>query len=65
MGNKCCKKRENKDTLKSNDKTDLDRLTVDKSNFIKFERDKKFKEYYLIGQSMGSGHYGEVRKCKH
>ena len=31
---------------------------------IIFDRNKKFRDNYMIGQSMGSSHYGEVRKCK-
>ena len=29
------------------------------------QKDEKFRNNYLIGSSLGSGTYGEVRKCKH
>lgn len=29
------------------------------------QKNEKFKDNYLIGQSMGCGIFGEVRKCKH
>ena len=28
-------------------------------------KNEKFRDNYLIGQSLGSGYFGEVRKCKH
>lgn len=28
-------------------------------------KNEKFSDNYLIGQSMGSSYFGEVRKCKH
>lgn len=43
----------------------LSDVKLDKTKFIFQNNDEKFRDVYLIGSSMGSGHYGEVRKCKH
>ena len=42
---------------------DLSKFKNSKGNCI-FYKDDLFRNNYLIGQSMGSGYYGEVRKCK-
>ena len=66
MGN-CCSnknKKENRDQDGQGDPTtQVDDIKFDKSSFI-FQKDQKFRDNYLIGQSMGTGTYGEVRRCK-
>ena len=39
-------------------------IRFSKSTFIQ-QKNEKFRDNYLIGQSMGCGIFGEVRKCKH
>ena len=65
MGNCCCRKRGNLDAdVDQADQTHkIDEVKVDRSSFI-MQKNEKFKDNYLIGQSMGCGIYGEVRKCK-
>lgn len=45
-------------------KKSVDDLKFDKSKFV-MQKDEKFRDNYLIGSSMGTSTYGEVRKCKH
>ena len=42
----------------------LEAVKFDKISLFKIEKTLKFRDNYMIGQSMGSSHYGEVRKCK-
>ena len=67
MGSSCCRgKRVTGDSSKYSDHEpiSISGITYDKGTFIQFNTTEKFKDHYLIGQSMGSGYYGEVRKCK-
>lgn len=71
MGNGICCKSRKKDfvddgSLLSQIKGNsfIEGIHIDKFNFIKFKEDEKFKDNYLLGQSLGCSTYGEVRKCK-
>ena len=72
MGNALCSCLNKKtDTDVDDTNTVKDSINADikfsKTNFIVHDRDNgsKFKEDYLVGQSLGSSHFGEVRKCRH
>lgn len=72
MGNNYCCKSKKKDQvedsvhgpIKTNSFSIIDGIAIDKSNFIQFKEDEKFKDNYVLGSSMGCSTYGEVRKCK-
>ena len=68
MGNACSSRKskgnnEGKEKEAKGGVSKTDDIKFDKSSFI-MQKDELFKDNYLIGQSMGSGTYGEVRKCK-
>ena len=72
MGAACCKRKQ-RDGMIDNliqsqmslaQQNNTDGITIDKSNFIQFKEDEKFKDNYSLGESMGCSTYGEVRKCK-
>ena len=48
--------------VKQEEVTDLAQIKIGKSDFIQ-SNVGKFKEHYQIGKLIGSGSFGEVRKC--
>ena len=67
MGNCCNSKKANIDKETNDLKKDSDKVNdirFSKSTFIQ-QKNEKFRDNYHIGQSMGCGMFGEVRKCKH
>mgnify|MGYP002631832457 CR=1 FL=1 len=64
MGN-CCFSKKNNTNIEGKAKKDVkDEIHFNKTSFV-MNKTEKFRENYLIGQSMGCGIFGEVRKCKH
>lgn len=67
MGNCCNSKRAHNDSESKDPKKDSLRnndIRFSKSTFIT-QKNEKFRDNYHIGQSMGCGMFGEVRKCRH
>jgi calcium-dependent protein kinase len=65
MGN-CCRSKQKDGALDLSNNQIVQQISdikFDKSNFL-MQRNEKFTEHYLIGQSLGTGAYGEVRKCR-
>jgi len=56
------KKKGNGDTHRAASISDVSGLGVGKGMFI-LSNDGKFKEKYSLGQLLGQGAFGEVRKC--
>jgi len=42
-----------------------DDIKLKHTSFIINKLTEKFKDHYLVGQSMGCSYFGEVRKCRH
>lgn len=68
MGVFCCKykklAKQKSQAENVKEKIKGDEFPLKRSNFL-IHKVEKFKDNYLIGQSMGCGIYSEVRKCKH
>ena len=65
LGNSCCKNKKKATVIEkagaiASAKEDL---KFHRATFI-YHKTEKFKDNYLIGQCMGCGVFGEVRKCK-
>lgn len=61
----CCKSKAKSVDLVDKKRTGKKDEPLFKRNAFIVHKTEKFKDNYLIGQSMGCGTFGEVRKCKH